>query len=510
MTAKVPPMHAVNESPDASQELAILLRSRIPLLVIESSDESRVLKLLAELSVRVARNAHLPMFQWTVTDGLKRIDVDLGAAQRHNAEPIEVLRHIRATNLAGVYVLVDFHPFLGDPKHVRLLKDICLAYDEAPRTIVLLSDAIVLPRELEQFSARFEVSVPAREERRALVENVAQEWLKANPGAPVRADRRALELLVENLAGLTTADTRRLARKAIFDDGALSQTDLPALMQAKYQLLNRSGVLTYEPDTAKFADVGGLERLKGWLKQRKPAFDGTAGGLEPPKGLLLLGVQGCGKSLAARAAAGVFRVPLLRLDFAAVYNKWHGESERNLRDTLKTAEMMAPCVLWIDEIEKGVATGDGDSGTSRRALGTFLTWLAEKKSATFVVATANDIAALPPELIRKGRFDEIFFVDLPRPPVRAQIFEIHARRRNLALAPGELQRLVEASDGYSGAEIEQAVVSALYGAHATKEACRAQHILTELSATRPLSLVMAERIAALRAWAAERTVPADE
>jgi SpoVK/Ycf46/Vps4 family AAA+-type ATPase len=280
-------------------------------------------------------------------------------------------------------------------------------------------------------------------------------------------------------------------------------------MAAKYELLNRSGVLSYEHDTAKFADVGGLDRLKTWLKQRKPAFDGSAAGLEPPRGLLLLGVQGCGKSLAARAAAGIFQVPLLRLDFAAVYNKWHGESERNLRDTLKTAELMAPCVLWIDEIEKGVATGDGDSGTSRRALGTFLTWLAEKKSSTFVVATANDIAALPPELIRKGRFDEIFFVDLPRAKVRAQIFAIHARRRALQLSPAELDQLVAASDGFSGAEIEQAVVSALYSAHATKEAPSAAHVLRELEATRPLSLVMAERIAALRAWAAERTVPAD-
>jgi SpoVK/Ycf46/Vps4 family AAA+-type ATPase len=393
--------------------------------------------------------------------------------------------------------------------HVRLLKDICLSYDQVPRTIVLLSDALKLPPELESFSARFEVSVPDRDERRDLVEVVAQEWTAANPGARVKADRRALELLVENLGGLTTTDTRRLARKAIFDDGALSQADLPAVMQAKYELLNRSGVLSYEHDTAKFADVGGLERLKTWLKQRKPAFDGSAPDLEPPRGLLLLGVQGCGKSLAARAAAGVFEVPLLRLDFAAVYNKWHGESERNLRDTLKTAELMAPCVLWIDEIEKGVATGDGDSGTSRRALGTFLTWLADKKAATFVVATANDITALPPELIRKGRFDEIFFVDLPQAEVRGQIFDIHTQRRGLKLAALDRARLVGASEGFSGAEIEQAVVSALYGARARAETASAEHVFNELQATRPLSRVMAERIAALRAWADERTVPAD-
>ncbi len=502
-------MSTPHEAADAGHELTILLRSRIPLIVIESRDETRVLKLLAALSVRIAPQAHMPMFQWTMTDGLKRIDVELGAAQRHNAEPLEVLRHVRATATAGVYILVDFHPFLGEPMHVRLLKDICLSYDQVARTVVLLSDSLTLPRELEPFSARFEVSVPGRDERRALVESVAQEWAAANPGTRVKADRRALELLVENLGGLTTTDTRRLARKAIFDDGALSQADLPTTMQAKYELLNRSGVLSYEHDIAKFADVGGLERLKTWLRQRKPAFDGTAPELEPPRGLLLLGVQGCGKSLAARAAAGVFQVPLLRLDFAAVYNKWHGESERNLRDTLKTAELMAPCVLWIDEIEKGVATGDGDSGTSRRALGTFLTWLAEKRAATFVVATANDIAALPPELIRKGRFDEIFFVDLPGPGVRGQIFDIHARRRGLKLAPEELPPLVQGSDGFSGAEIEQAVVSALYGARATGETTGATHVLDELRATRPLSRVMAERIAALRAWAEDRTVPAD-
>jgi hypothetical protein len=494
---------------DAGQELAILLRSRIPLVVIESRDEARVLKLLAELSVRIAPKSHMPMFQWTVTDGLKRIDVDLGPAQRHNAEPLEVLKHIRATATPGVYILVDFHPFLSEPMHVRLLKDICLSYEQFPRTIVLLSDAINLPHELESYSARFEVSVPGRDERRELIEGVAREWTVANPGSRVKADPRALELLVENLGGLTTGDTRRLARKAIFDDGALSQADLPATMQAKYALLNRSGVLSFEHDTAKFADVGGLGRLKTWLKHRKPAFDGSAPELAPPKGLLLLGVQGCGKSLAARAAAGVFQVPLLRLDFAAVYNKWHGESERNLRDTLRTAELMAPCVLWIDEIEKGVATGDGDSGTSRRALGTFLTWLAEKKSATFVVATANDISALPPELIRKGRFDEIFFVDLPQAGVRGEILDIHTQRRGLALTPADRDRLIDASDGFSGAEIEQAVVSALYGAHATKETACGTHVLNELQATRPLSLVMAERIASLRLWANERTVPAD-
>lgn len=494
---------------DASHELAVLIRSRIPLIVIETPEEARALALLTGLAVRVSRNAHLPMFQWTVTDGLRRLDIDLGPPQRHNAEPLEVLKHIRATHTAGVYVLVDFHPFIGEPRHVRLLKDICLEYDKAARTVVLLSCELTLPRELEPFGARFELALPGREERLGLVEGIAKEWVASNPGARVKADRHALELLVENMSGLTTGDTVRLARKAIFDDGALSGTDLPALMQAKYQLLNRRGVLSYEHDTARFADVGGLEKLKHWLQQRKSAFDAKTPALDPPKGMLLLGVQGCGKSLAARAAAGIFQVPLLRLDFAAIHSKWHGESERNLRDTLTTAEVMAPCVVWIDEIEKGVAAGDGDSGTSRRALGTLLTWLAEKKSTVFVVATANDISALPPELVRKGRFDEIFFVDLPRAAVRAQILEIHARKRGVTLAPPELARLAAASDGFSGAELEQVIVSALYSAHAAQQPLSAALMLKEIQSTRPLSAVMAERIAELREWAADRTVPAD-
>ena len=281
------------------------------------------------------------------------------------------------------------------------------------RTIVLISHEVALPRELEHLAARFRLAFPDRVERQAIIERVAGEWARTH-GGKVRTDRKSLELLIENLGGLSVGDTERLARKAIFDDGALLPSDLPGVMQAKYELLNRGGVLSFEYDTAQFADLGGMARLKEWLKLRQPAFDGSAPQLEAPKGVLLLGVQGCGKSVAARAAAGIYGVPLLRLDFGAIHNKYIGESERNLRETLATAGVMAPCVLWIDEIEKGVATGDGDSGTSRRLLGAFLTWLAERKTRVFVVATANDITALPPELIRKGRFDEIFFVDLPR------------------------------------------------------------------------------------------------
>jgi len=494
--------------PDSRRELATLINCRIPLIVIETRDEQRVLQQLASLATELARPTHTPVFQWSTTDGLRRLDVDLGGSQLHNAEPTEVLRSIRATERAGVYVLLDFHPFLGDPLHVRLIKDICQGYDRVARTLVFVSHELALPKELEHLAARFELAFPTRDEREAIVRRIAHEW-QATRSEPMRIDERSVVLLVENLAGLSVADTERLARQAVLGDGALASSDLPAIMEAKHSLLNRNGVLGYEHDTARYADVGGLRRIKEWLAQRRSAFDGSTPQLDPPKGVLLLGVQGCGKSLAARAAAGVFGVPLLRLDFGALYNKYHGESERNLRESLKTAEIMAPCVLWIDEIEKGLATGDGDSGTSRRVLGTFLTWLAEKRCAVFVVATANDISALPPELVRKGRFDEIFFVDLPRDAVREEIFRIHLARRRLQIGEPEVRALAHAAEGFSGGEIEQAVVSAIYVANASGQQPSARHVLAEIRATRPLSVVLAERVAALREWATGRTVPAD-
>jgi SpoVK/Ycf46/Vps4 family AAA+-type ATPase len=494
---------------DTAHELEIVLRSRIPLIVVESRDELRLLEILKPLASRLARPQVMPIYKWTVTEGLERIDVDYGGPQHMNAPPQEVLKHIRAIDKPGVFVLLDFHPYLDEPANVRMIKDICQGYERVARTLMLLSYQVKLPAELEHFSAYFEVAVPGREERRAIVESVATEWRTANRNGKVAADPKALELIVENLAGLNTSDTRRLVRKVIFDDGLLTKADLPALMEAKYRILNRSGAVTLEHDSAAFADVGGLTRLKDWLEDRRAAFEGSAPDLDAPKGILLLGVQGCGKSLVARAAAGAYRVPLLRLDFGALYTKWHGESERNLRDTLAAADAMAPCVLWLDEIEKGVAAGEGDSGTSKRVLGTLLTWLADKKSRVFVVATANDIAALPPELVRKGRFDEIFFVDLPSAEARARILKLHADKRGLRLKGEEIEQLAAECEGFSGAEIEQAVVAALYLAHARRENACARHIAEELSATRPLSLVMAEQVSALRAWASSRAVPAD-
>jgi SpoVK/Ycf46/Vps4 family AAA+-type ATPase len=282
-------------------------------------------------------------------------------------------------------------------------------------------------------------------------------------------------------------------------------------MQAKYELLNDGGILHYEYDTASFSDVGGLNNLKRWLSLRKPAFlnDGSASHLDTPKGILLIGVQGCGKSLAAKATAGIFGLPLLRLDFATLYNKYHGETEKNLRDSLRTADVMAPCVLWIDEIEKGLAGRGGETGTTQRVLGSFLTWMAEKTSQVFVVATANDISTLPPELVRKGRFDELFFVDLPSAEIREQIFDIHLRIREQNPDLLDLPAIASAAEGHSGAEIEQVIVSALYAAHAQNSNLQSEHLLEELERTKPLSVVMSEKVTQLRRWASGRTVSCD-
>jgi hypothetical protein len=510
------PLRSIPRVPQASSlrdvppdDLGALLRSRVPMVIIESRDEPQVLKaLLRACPSQVLGGSDLPLFQWTVTDGLKRIDRDVGAPQRTIAEPADVLRHIRATNLPGIFALLDFHPYLHDPTHVRLLKDIALDYERCARTVVLISYELATPPEIDHLTARCALALPDRNERRQLIEDVARQWMHCNPKQALRVDKHALALLVENMSGLSASDTQRLARKAIFDHGAILASDVPMVMRAKYDLLNRQGILRYEHETARFCDVGGLSNLKGWLEKRCPAFDGSAPKLDAPKGILLLGVQGCGKSLAASACAGIFNVPLLRLDCAALFDKYVGESERNLRESLDTADLLAPCVLWIDEIEKGFGTGDSDGGSARRVLGAFLTWLAEKHSRVFVVATANDITALPPELIRKGRFDEIFFVDLPDQKTRADILRIHAARRGIDLDAASLEVLAQACEGFAGAEIEQAVVAAVYSANAQHRSPDAEILRAEISATRPLAVVMAEKVEALREWADGRTVSA--
>lgn len=485
------------------RELGLLLGAGNPLIVVETDDEPRFLKILNEVAVSANKLSYRPLFRWTVTDGLQRLDLDL-EPQLHNAEPTAVLRHIRSLDGAGIYALLDFHPYVEDPVNTRLLKDIALSARTKNQTVVLISHRLALPQELARLSSRFEMALPNSLARGKIIDRVCEEYAREHD---VAIDEKAKAMLVENLAGLSHADTERLARGAIHDDGALAASDLPGVMQAKYDLLNRDGLLHFEYETARFAELGGFVGVKSWLEQRKLGLKRDAG-IDSPKGMLLIGIQGCGKSLAAKAAAGVFGVPLLRLDVGGLYNKYHGETERNLRQAMATAEVMAPCVLWVDEIEKSLATGEGDSGTSRRVLATLLTWMEQKEQPVFVVATANDISALPPELIRKGRFDEIFFVDLPTPRERAEILHIHLTRRGLNARSVLSPELVTATDRFSGAEIEQGIVAGLYAAQAEGVDPKPSHFLEAYRQTRPLAVVMAEPLAELRRWAEGRTVPA--
>lgn len=484
-----------------------MLKSRVPIIVMETNEERRVLDMFKRL---FDEGFYQPLFAWSVTQGLYRLDLKT-EPQKTNAQPQDVLRHIKATSLSGIYILMDFHPYLDEPSIVRLIREIAQGHDETRRTLVLISPEIELPPEIKHHVAKFEVKMPGRKEIKKLMLDEVEDWKHRNR-RPVKGDPQAIELLMSHLLGLSYADVSRLIRNIINDDGAINQEDVKDVMEAKYRLLGGDGVLTFEGDTAHFADVAGLDRLKHWLDQRKSVFTSSSPprGLDMPRGVLLLGVQGAGKSLAAKAIAGAWSVPLLRLDFATLYNKYYGETERNLRKALKTAQAMSPCVLWMDEIEKGLSTDQsGDGGPSKRILGTLLTWMAEREQRVFMVATANDIDSLPPELMRKGRFDEIFFIDLPDSVVREAIFTIHLSKREQDAETFDLKQLAMHSEGFSGAEIEQAVVAALYSAYAQDRKLDTSMVLQELSMTQPLSVVMAEKINGLRQWARAHTVPAN-
>lgn len=491
------------------QDLTALLRSNTPFILIETEDEARVIDLFRH----ALKNVWRALYRWSITEGLRRFDLDTEDAADVAPDASATLHSIHKATQRGIYLLLDFHPYLGYASTQRLMRDIIQRRHCLEHTLVLVGQKIELPEEMESLAVRFKLKLPDENTLLKMVNDEADLYKRENEGRRVVIDQEALKAIVKNLRGLAMNEARRIARHLIFRDGAIGAGDLPELAKLKFELLNQSGHLHYEYDTTQFADVAGLSRLKKWLGHRAEAFvnDNLPLGLDPPKGILLLGVQGCGKSLAAKAVAGSFGVPLVRLDFGALYNKFHGETEKNLRDALSSAEQLQPCVIWIDELEKGLASSGSneDGGVSRRVLGYFLTWMAERKSKVFLVATANAVNDLPPELLRKGRFDEIFFVDLPDHAARGEIFRLHLEKRRIDWSGFSLTRLAENSNGFSGAEIEQAIVSALYAAHADKISLSESVLTTELKNTRPLSVLMAEKVEALREWARERTVPAD-
>ncbi|HQZ30261.1 MAG TPA: AAA family ATPase [Arenimonas sp.] len=491
------------------QDLTSLIRANTALIVIETPDEGRVVDLFMHVLMHVWR----PLFRWSITEGLRRVDLHGEDQPLSPPDATTTLRTIRTMDQRGIHLLLDFHPYLGYATTQRMVRELIDRRDCKEHTLVLVGAKIELPEDLEHLAVRFSLRLPDEKVLLKLVQDEAALYMREHGGKRVEVDQDALKMIVRNLRGVSMMEARRLARHLIFRDGVISANDLPELAKLKFELLNKSGHLHFEYDTARFADVAGLTRLKAWVNQRRAAYANEAlpVGLDPPKGILLLGVQGCGKSLAAKAVAGGFGVPLVRLDFGTLYNKFHGETEKNLRDALSSAEQIAPCVLWIDELEKGLAASGSseDGGVSRRVLGYFLTWMAERKSRVFLVATANAVHDLPPELLRKGRFDEIFFVDLPNHAARAEIFRLHLAKREVDWEGFSLSSLADAADGFSGAEIEQAVVSALYSAHAAQAVVDEARVVEEIRATRPLSVLMAEQVNGLREWARTRTVPAD-
>lgn len=490
----------------ASDDILCLLQQQHPILVLESDQEKEALELLHQHT----RSTGSTLYRWTLTSGLQPLTFGLSLEMppvSSEQTPEDVLKDIAERHTDGVFVLCDFHPFLtsDNPRIIRLMKDIALSFDQLQKRLVLLSHRLSLPPELRSYAAVGQLSLPSDDEILNIIREQARRFATQSRQKRIRTDSAALNALVAGMRGVTKAQVARLAWRAIADDGAITMDDLKEVNSAKFALLNQDGLLHYEYDTQSFAEVGGLPNLKQWLSQRQQAF--TASEIDAPKGLLLLGVQGGGKSLAAKAVAGHWGLPLLRLDMGSLYNKYIGETEKNLRESLQQAELMSPCVLWMDELEKAMAQGGSDDGLSRRLLGHLLTWMSERKGKVFMVATSNDISRLPAELVRKGRFDEIFFVDLPDEAVRPEIFKIHLEKRGIDTTEMGWTRLAVASEGFSGAEIEQSVVSALYRLD-EGETLSEDHLLEALLSTSPLSVVMAEQLQALRDWAADRAVSA--
>jgi SpoVK/Ycf46/Vps4 family AAA+-type ATPase len=501
-------------SPPAAQppfvrELDTLIRARYPLLYLVSFEEARLDAVLSG----VARAHGKELLSWSVTRGLRRVGGARPGASEGGKDPVEALAAIEKLAEPSLVVLKDFHPFLNDPTVVRALRELAQSLKSTYTTVILLSPTLFIPPELEKEISVVDVPLPTARDLVQLLREIVEVVRKGNR-ATVDLTAADAEALIKSALGLTLSEAENAFAKAIAHDGRLSKDDVPLVLDEKRQVIRKSGLLEYYPADEQLADVGGLDFLKAWLSRRGAAFGEAARrfGLPEPRGLLLLGVQGCGKSLTAKAIASQWRLPLLRLDMGRIFSGLVGSSEENLRRAIKVAESVAPAVLWVDEIEKALSgassSGFSDGGVTARVFGALLTWLQEKTAPVFVVATANRIDALPPELLRKGRFDEIFFIDLPAAPERKDIFDIHVRRRGRRPEAFDLARLAGLAEGFSGAEIEQAVISALYEAFGEGKDLAQLHLERAVQESLPLATTMREEIERLRAWAKTRTRPA--
>jgi hypothetical protein len=490
---------------DSTHDFKSLIQSRHPIVTVDTVEEERVDNLLQT----VATELHMPLFAWTVTHGLQRVGGD--GPVYGTANPQVLVRHLAALTIRGIFHLKDLDAHLHDATVARGIRDIAHAFLSTGSTAVISGESINLPGELAREAIPFALHLPDRDELQQVVHQILH-TLKRQHDFAVTLGPDGMELLLQALSGLTLNQARQAVAWAVLDDGALTAEDIPRLLRRKGEAVRGDGLLEFYPPEDNTFELGGFEHLKAWLERERVGFSSEARalGLPAPRGILIVGVQGCGKSLAAKAIAHAWKQPLLKLDAARLYDKFIGESEKNLRKALDFAEAIAPSILWIDEIEKGFAAGGGevDAGLSQRILGSFLTWLQERRAQVFVAATANDVLALPPELLRKGRFDEIFFVDLPDAAGRDAIFRIHLALRRQDVSKFDLRALTAASEGFSGAEIDQAITAGLYRALHDTQPLTTAVLCEEMRGTQPLSVSRREDVERLRAMALGRFVPA--
>ena len=522
---------------DVLERLKVLINSSTPIVVMETVEEVRAVD-----TVRSAcSELNMAVFEWSIADGLVRsgsgtpavpaagLQMRINAARHaadpgapessqaaiyNTADPVQALANMESMTLEAVFILKDFHRHLDNAVVVRRLRDVGQKFATNRRTVVLTSPSIDMPAELASLVEYLDLPLPDQTRLRQIVEQAFKRLSKTYT-LQIKLDPTGIDAIAKNLRGLTEEESDRAITQALVTRYGLFPETVTDVLAAKKELLRHSGMLEFIDATENMAGVGGLENLKQWLSQRRGAWEEGARefGLEPPRGMIILGVQGCGKSLCARAVAGEWKLPLVKFDTAAIYDKFVGETEKRIQKVFKIAEQLAPCVLWIDELEKvfagsGADSASADAGVSSRLLASFLSWMQDRKSPVFVAATCNNVTVLPPELIRKGRFDELFFVDLPNQSERKQIFAIQLGRRKRESANFDLDRVAAAARGYSGAEIDAAVQGAMYAAYSRKTDVTTQALLDALKATVPLSTTRAEEIAALRNWAEKRAVAA--
>jgi len=528
---------------DALERLKILLNSSTPIVVMETVEEMRAVRL-----VRAAcASLNLATFEWSIASGLVRCGSDVGElvpepvrgsggghsfvntghdpndaggqALYNSKEPAQALSNLEAMSLEAAFVLKDFHRHMDDPVVVRRLRDVGQKFSANRRTVIITAPAITIPPELRSLVEFLELPLPDKRRLRQIIDEITVRVGKTRT-LKRTLDAAGLDAMANNLRGLTEEEAERATSQAIVTRYGVTPETVTDVLEAKKEFLRHSGMLEFiaPPENGvseNLGDVGGLDNLKRWLAQRRGTWEDAARdfGLEPPRGVIILGVQGCGKSMCARAIAGEWKLPLVKFDTAVIFDKYIGETEKRIQKVFRVAEGLAPCVFWIDELEKifagsGADSASVDAGVSSRILAAFLSWMQDRKAPVFVSATCNNVTVLPPELIRKGRFDELFFVDLPNQSERRQIFAIHLARRKRNPADFDLGKAAAAAQGYSGAEIDAVVQTALYAAFSSKQTVNTQGLLDALKATVPLSTTRAEEIQALRAWAQKRAVPA--